>query len=33
VVLGLIGAAIYLSVRKGIAAPIAERFADKPPAQ
>ena len=33
VVLGLIGAAIYLSVRKGIAAPIGERFADQPPAQ
>jgi len=29
----LIGAAIYLSVRKGIAAPIADRFADKPAAQ
>jgi amino acid transporter len=33
VVLGLIGAAIYLSVRRNIQAPIAERFADKPPPQ
>src|SRR6201991_2000451 len=31
VVLGLIGVAIYLSVRRGIQAPIAERFADTPP--
>src|ERR1700754_776153 len=31
VVLAVVGLAIYLSVRRGIQAPIAERFADTPP--
>jgi hypothetical protein len=33
VVLGLVGFAIYLSVRRNIQAPIAERLGDTPPPQ